>query len=189
MAFEISRFQFWLTSVLGAYIDVDRFAGAQCWDLHAHFANFFGLPVVNTTGGSGQWAGFAGTMYRDYPQTKAIAAAYELIPASQPSQPGDQAVWGDSFWYYPKTHVAVVIEDLGYEYLRCASQNSSESRWDNPFPGQSSGPVLDQWLPKKGLLGYLRPRGGLVLQGEVVSTAPAYTPDQQFLLDLDLTLP
>jgi hypothetical protein len=188
MAFEISRFQFWLTSVLGAYIDVDRFAGAQCWDLHAHFANFFDLPVVNTTGGSGQWAGFAGTMYRDYPQTKAIGAAYELIPASQPGQAGDQAVWGDSFWYYPKTHVAVVIEDPGYDYLRCASQNSSESRWDNPFPGQSSGPVLDQWLPKKGLLGYLRPRAGLVLQGEVVNTTK-YTPDQQFLLDLNLTLP
>ncbi|AOY72054.1 hypothetical protein ARZXY2_2524 [Arthrobacter sp. ZXY-2] len=169
MAFELSRFQFWLTSVLGAYIDVDRFAGAQCWDLHAHFADFFGLPVINTTGGSGRWAGYAGTMYRDYPQTKAIRASYVQVPPTERAKPGDQAIWGDSFWYYPATHVAVVIEDRGYEYIRCASQNSSESRWDNPFPGQSSGPVLDQWLPKQGLLGYLRPAESLVLQGQIIT--------------------
>lgn len=188
MAFELARFQFWLTSVLGSYIDSDGAYGAQCWDLHAHFARFFGLPVINTTGGTGVWAGYAGTMYRDYPQTPAIEAAYERIPASQQGKAGDTAVWGDSFWYYPKTHVAQVIEDVGYEYLRCASQNSSEGRWDNPFPGQSSGPVLDQWLPKKGLLGYLRPRSGLVLQGQIV-TAPSYTLNEQFLLNLGLTLP
>lgn len=169
MAFELSRFQFWLTSVLGAYIDVDRFAGAQCWDLHAHFANFFGLPVINTTGGTGKWAGYAGTMYRDYPQTKAIRSSYVQVPPTELARPGDQAIWGDSFWYYPATHVAVVIEDRGYDYIRCASQNSSESRWDNPFPGQSSGPVLDQWLPKQGLLGYLRPVESLVLQGEIIT--------------------
>lgn len=169
MAFEISRFQFWLTSVLGAYIDVDRAYGAQCWDLHAHFANFFGLPVVNTTGGTGRWAGYAGTMYRDYPQTPAIKASYIQVPPTEAAKPGDQAIWGDSFWYYPATHVAVVIEDRGYDYIRCASQNSSESRWDNPFPGQSSGPVLDQWLPKQGLLGYLRPVESLVLQGQIIT--------------------
>ncbi|MFJ4026012.1 hypothetical protein ACIPWF_00850 [Paenarthrobacter sp. NPDC089989] len=168
MAFEISRFQFWLDSVMGRYTDVDRFAGAQCWDLAAAFSKFFGLPVINTTGGSGKWAGYAGTMYRDFPQTAAIEAAYIQVPATQPGQPGDLAVWGDSFWYYPATHVAVVISDEGPTHLRCASQNSSPSRWDNPYPGQSSGPTMDQWLPKQGLLGYLRPRTGLVLQGEII---------------------
>ena len=179
MAFELSRFQFWLTSVLGAYIDVDRAYGAQCWDLHAHFANFFGLPVVNTTGGTGRWAGYAGTMYRDYPQTPAIKASYIQVPPTEAAKPGDQAIWGDSFWYYPATHVAVVIEDRGHEYIRCASQNSSESRWDNPFPGQSSGPVLDQWLPKQGLLGYLRPVESLVLQGQII------TPEEDVMASLE----
>lgn len=168
MAFEISRFQFWLTSVFGTYPNVDGAYGAQCWDLAAHFSIFFKLPVVNTTGGSGEWAGFAGTMYRDYPQTPEIEAAYERVPASSPGQAGDLAIWGDSFWYYPATHVAVVIEDGGPTHLRCASLNSSPSRWDNPYPGQSSGPTLDQWLPKQGLLGYLRPRTSIVLQGEII---------------------
>lgn len=170
MTFELSRFQFWLDSVMGQYTDVDRFAGAQCWDLAAAFSRFFGLPVINTTGGSGKWAGYAGTMYRDYPQTADIEAAYERIPASEPGQAGDLAVWGDSFWYYPATHVAVVISDEGPTHLRCASQNSSPSRWDNPYPGQSSGPTMDQWLPKQGLLGYLRARKGLVLQGEIIQS-------------------
>ena len=169
MTFELSRFQFWLDSVMDKYTDVDRFAGAQCWDLAAAFSRFFGLPVINTTGGSGKWAGYAGTMYRDYPQTAEIEAAYIRVPASEPGQAGDFAVWGDTFWYYPATHVAVVISDEGPTHLRCASQNSSPARWDNPYPGKSSGPTMDQWLPKEGLLGYLRPRTGLVLQGEIIT--------------------
>ncbi|UOD80366.1 CHAP domain-containing protein [Paenarthrobacter ureafaciens] len=179
MAFELSRFQSWLDSVMNKYTDVDRFAGAQCWDLAAAFSRFFGLPVINTTGGSGKWAGYAGTMYRDYPQTPAIEAAYVRVPASEPGQAGDLAVWGDSFWYYPATHVAVVISDEGPTHLRCASQNSSPARWDNPYPGQSSGPTMDQWLPKQGLLGYLRPRSGLVLQGEIIQ------PEEDIMATLD----
>ena len=40
-------------------------------------------------------------MVAAYPQTPEIAAAYELIGPDQPGLPGDIAVWGDSFWYYP----------------------------------------------------------------------------------------
>ncbi len=180
---DSQRFSEWIQEVQGKYIDMDGAYGAQCWDLAAHFMSTMGLPIVHT-GGAGRWPGWAGNMYDAYPQSDAIAAAYERIPGSQPAQAGDTAIWDDSFWYYPKTHVAVVVQD-GAQLLTM-SQNSTPSVAGNPYPGWTTGPATIQHLPKGGLLGYLRPRmGGLAPASSVTPIeAPTNTPDEQFLLDL-----
>lgn len=161
---DSQRFSEWIQSVQGQYIDVDGGYGAQCWDLAAHWSAFLGLPMVNTND-NGRWPGWAGNMVDAYPQSDAVAAAYELVGPGDAAQAGDIAVWGDTFWYYPSTHVAVVVQD-GAQLLTM-SQNSTPSRADNPYPGSSTGPATIQHLPKGGLIGYLRPRVGLAAQGSV----------------------
>lgn len=163
----MQKFSAWIAGVQGQYINMDGAYGAQCWDLHAHFADTFGLPRVDT-GFPGRWVGWAGNMYDAYPQNDAIAAAYERIPAGQPAQAGDTVIWDDSYWYYPKTHVAVVVQD-GAQLL-CMSQNSTPSQAGNPYPLWSTGPATIQHLPKGGLLGYLRPRTSVNVQGETTQT-------------------
>jgi hypothetical protein len=154
----------WMPQVQGQYINVDGAAGAQCWDLAAHWSIYLGLPKISTWG-NGRWPGWAGNMVDAFPQSAEIAAAYELLPPSAAAQGGDIAVWGDSYWYYPKTHVAVVVRDGGL--LTCMSQNSTPSQPGNPYPNDSTGPTTIQALPKTGLIGYIRPRAGLAAQGTI----------------------
>lgn len=166
----------WIPQVQGQYINEDwnptnQGLGAQCWDLAANWSKRLGLPVINT-GYTGRWVGWAGNMVAAYPQSPEIAAAYELIGPDQPGLPGlpgDIAVWGDSFWYYPATHVAVLVADKGLQKL-CMSQNSTPPQGDNPYPVWSSGPATLQYLPAQGLIGYLRPRTGLSAMGTITPT-------------------
>jgi len=151
----------WIPQVQGQYINVDwnptnQGFGAQCWDLAANWSTTLGLPVINT-GYPGRWQGWAGNMVAAYPQTAEIQTAYELLGPDAAGQPGDIAVWGDSYWYYPATHVAVLVRDAGAQLL-CVSQNSTSSRADNPYPQWSSGPATIQYLPRTGLIGFLRAR-------------------------------
>ncbi len=155
----------WIQSVQGKYINADGAYGAQCWDLSAHWAQWIGKPIINT-GGAGRWPGWAGNMVDAFPQTPEIAAAYDLITPDQKGESGDHVIWGDSYWYYPATHVAVLIADKGAQ-LQCMSQNSTPSRADNPYPGQSSGPTTIQSLPRQGLIGFIRPRNGINPQGTI----------------------
>ena len=97
-------------------------------------------------------------MWDAFPQSPAIAAAYQRIGPDQPGQPGDTAIWGALPGIYPSTHVANVLRDAG-GLLLCLSQNSSPARPDLPgYSTASTGPAIIQHLTKKGLLGYLRPR-------------------------------
>lgn len=153
----------WIPEVDGQYINMDwnptnKGFGAQCWDLAAHWSAFLGLPIINT-GGKGRWPGWAGNMVDGFPQSDAIAAAYTLHGPNEKGQPGDITVWGDSYWYYPATHVAVLYADRG-GMLTCISQNSTASRGDNPYPEWSSGPATLQDLPRQGLIGFIRPNLG-----------------------------
>lgn len=163
----------WVPQVQGKYINEDwnpanEGFGAQCWDLAANWSKFLGLPVINT-GYPGKWVGWAGNMVSAYPQTPEIQAAYELIAPDAPGLPGDIAVWGDSYKeYYPATHVAVLIKDAG-ALLLTSSQNSSSSRADNPYPKWTSGPATIQYLPRRGLIGFLRPRTGLSYLGSTIT--------------------
>ena len=159
----------WIPQVTGRYINEDwnpenQGFGAQCWDAAANWSRYLGLPVISTRG-EGRWPGWAGNMVDAFPQSPEIAAAYELIGPDEPGQPGDIAVWGDGYYYYPKTHVAVLVRDLGAQLL-CVSQNSSASLPGNPYPEWTSGPTILQHLPRRGLIGFIRPRpGGLTPQG------------------------
>lgn len=160
----ISRMMDLSIQLNGKYVNVDGAFGNQCWDSAARVAQLLGLPVVHTTG-KGRWYGWAGNMWDAFPQTAAIDLAYVRVGPEQAGQPGDTAIWGDSNPYYPATHVANVVRDFGSQLL-CLSQNSSAARPDLPgYSPQSSGPTILQHLPKRGLLGYLRPRTGINPQG------------------------
>lgn len=159
----------WIPKVQGQYINEDwnpenRGFGAQCWDLIANWSGYLGLPVINT-GGAGRWPGWAGNMVDAFPQSTAIAAAYELHGPGEYVKAGDILVWDDSYpVWFPKTHVAVAVRDLGAQLL-CVSQNSTASQPGNPYPEWTTGPATIQHLPRRGLLGIIRPRTGLTAQG------------------------
>lgn len=153
----------WIPTVQGQYINMDNAYGAQCWDLAAHWSTVLGLPVINT-GGPGRWPGWAGNMVDAFPQSAAIAAAYELIAPGAAGKAGDIVVWGDSYYYYPSTHVAVLVRDNGAQLL-CVSQNSTPSVAGNPYPDWTTGPTTIQHLPRQGLLGFIRPRTGINYSG------------------------
>jgi hypothetical protein len=163
----------WIPQVTGRYLNEDWAPendgfGAQCWDAAANWSKYLGLPVIST-GGPGRWPGWAGNMVDAFPQSAAIAAAYQLIGPDDPGLPGDIAVWGDGYYYYPKTHVAVLVNDLGGQLL-CISQNSSASLANNPYPQWTTGPTILQHLPRRGLIGFIRPRtGGLAAQGTITT--------------------
>lgn len=173
----------WIPQVAGRYINEDwnpenEGFGAQCWDTAANWSRYLGLPVIST-GGAGRWPGWAGNMVDAFPQSAAIAAAYELTGPDAPGLPGDIPVWGDGYYYYPKTHVAVLVRDLGGQLL-CVSQNSSASLPGNPYPEWTTGPTILQHLPRRGLIGFIRPRAGVTAQGTTTPTSEEddMTPDQ-----------
>ncbi len=182
MTLTKETFAEWMQIVLALrYVNVDynpynKGFGAQCWDLFAHFCTWFGLAVINTYGG--RWSGWAGALVDQY-WANGASLEFDLIDPSEPAQQGDVAVWGDSYWYYPATHVAIVVSDAG-ALLLCVSQNSSASQADNPYPGDSTGPTIIQHLPKEGLIGYLRIKtAAVVVQGEIV-------PEEDFMSQADV---
>jgi hypothetical protein len=153
--------------VNGVYLHMDDAFGAQCWDSQAYInSHYFGLPVIDT-GGEGRWPGWAGNMVDAFPQSPEVAAAYELVAPNEPVLPGDTLVWdqSNSAWY-PATHVATAVKDVGNGWILCLSQNSSAPRPDLPgYSSEASGPTILQHLPKEGLLGIIRPRTGINYQG------------------------
>lgn len=170
----------WIPQVQGRYLNEDGAYGAQCWDLAANWSTYLGLPVINT-GGAGRWPGWAGNMVDAFPQSDAIAAAYTLHGPGTTGQAGDIVVWDDSYWYYPATHVAVLVADKGPQLL-CMSQNSTPSRADNPYPEWTSGPTTIQSLPRQGLLGFIRPGTGdldLAPQGTVITITPTTSEEDE----------
>jgi hypothetical protein len=160
-------FESWMPQVLGKYINEDwepktQGYGAQCWDIPANWSKYLGLPVINT-GGEGRWPGWAGNMADAFPQSSAIAAAYQKLSPDTRVEIGDILVWDDSYFWYPKTHVAIGVQDLGAQVL-CVSQNSTASQPGNPYPQWTTGPATLQHLPRKGLLAIIRPRVGNTIQ-------------------------
>lgn len=140
--------------VLHKYIEMDRFAGAQCWDLWAHFCTWLGVPIINTFGG--QWSGWAIAVWDQY-NTNGAAKHWIQVPPTEKMQQGDVPIWKVTPGLYDYSHIAVGIEDAGAN-IWCFSQNSAPAWAGNPYPGLSSAPVIKQLLPKRGLAGYLRRR-------------------------------
>lgn len=165
--------------VINTYEDIDGAAGNQCWD-SVNYINehYFGLPRINT-GGAGRWPGWAGNMVDAFPQSPEVDAAFMLLPPGTPGAPGDTYVWGDSYKvWYPETHTATLLWDLGNGWGQFLSQNSSAAApWLSGYSTESTGPIIEQTLPLQGLIGIIRPRyiGG---SGIVPASAPASQEDE-----------
>lgn len=148
----LKTFKQWLSDVDGQLIDHDEVPVGmkyQCQDLWIDFAiKVVGVPKSMTptwAGGASPHSGHACNVYHN-----AIAAGlgqyFTVLDADAEARPGDVAFW-ERFGIYQGSHVAIVTEDLGTE-LRLMSQNASAG----------SSPTGYVTLPKRTLLGYLRPR-------------------------------
>lgn len=168
-------FNQWANSVVGRYVDVDGSYGGQCWDTFAHYCiNALGIAPVNTYGG--QWSGWAYALWDQF-YNNGAAANFHRVSASQPAIQGDVAVWNTSHWYYPASHVAVVINDGVAGKLYCVSQNSSPAQpWLPGYSGSATGPNIRQYLTKQGLAGYLRPNSRWIGDGPEAPAPPEPTP-------------
>lgn len=173
--FTVETFGNFQNTVLNQYLNNDDAFGAQCWDLTAELADYYGLPRINCVN-AGPYPGYVGSMVTEFPQSEAIAKAYTLVDAHETIITGDVVVWGETS-YTPSTHVAIGVLDNGGDYVLCLSQNSSASRADNPYPEYSTGPTILQWLPRYGIIGLIRPNAGVAPQGTI--TQPINTESEQ----------
>lgn len=154
--------------VLHKYINVDGAWGAQCWDLIGYFTDWLGVPRLNTHGGL--WHGWAYAIWDQY-YNNGASLYWDRIPADQPAVQGDIVIWKVTPGYYPASHIALAIEDAGPYNLWTYSQNSAPSWANNPYPNDSTAPVIKQLLPKVGLAGYLR-RKKVVVAADDIEVAP-----------------
>lgn len=158
--------------VLGKYINVDNAYGAQCWDLFGFFTDWLKIPRINTQGGV--YSGWAGAIWDQYGKNGA-EKYFNRVSPDQPVVQGDTLIWGPVPGLYPATHIAQGVEDAGSS-VWVLSQNSSPSLPGNPYPNDSTGPVVKQLLPKTGLLGMLRHKS--VTASGVIGTSIAQLADE-----------
>lgn len=144
----------WAGAVDGKYVDIDGVYGGQCWDTFADYCiSVLGIEPINTYGGN--WSGWAYAIWDQY-EVNGAAKYFDKIPATSLAREGDIAIWTDQYWYYPASHIAVVLNDWGSD-LECMSQNSSPARpWQGGYSADATGPNIRQRLTKNGLAGYLR---------------------------------
>lgn len=129
-----------VASYQGKGIDVDGRYGNQCVDLfNLYNREVVGGPFIGTpvTGG-------ARDLYEAFPAS--ADAYYEKVPADQPAQPGDVAVWGATSGNQ-YGHVAMVVS---------ADPNALQVIQQNGF--NPNGSAFVGGHSYNGLLGYLRPR-------------------------------
>lgn len=158
----------YVASVTGRALNVDGAYGAQCWDLWSHYAQQLGVPYLQTltrAGGSAPHPGWACNVWHNADDVAAIRDRFERLQAKGGARAGDVAFWERDADLYPGSHVAVVLEDRG-DRLLVLSQNP--------------GPPVVMTLPKRTLLGYLRPRPGLLdVKASTPAPAPSPTPAPQ----------
>lgn len=180
----------WAKTVVGRYIDVDRWAGNQCWDLSQAWltacngGTLWTQPSRFPGLAAGSWEVATGNTSNTADLLRHVTAH----PGTDKGQGGDLIIWAYGSRDYPISHTAVLIEDRG-PILYTLSQNSSPARPDLPgYSTESSGPTIYQELPRAGILGFLRPRATITGQSSDIMPIPTYTADQQFLADLGLAL-
>lgn len=154
-AYTLSEFDSWVARTEGTYVNVDGAYGAQCWDLwEAYCRDLVGVSGVSTQLSPNP--GYASALWDGY-SSNGASNYFDTVAGNATPVKGDVAIWQYGTGYYPYSHVAIVLADAG-ENLYVFSQNSSASLANNPYPGQSTGPSIKQYLPKSGIAGYLRPR-------------------------------
>lgn len=155
----MSRFDQWVASNTGAWRDMDGAYGAQCWDLFAAYCmDLMGAQVWQcTTGRSGRYAGYAGSLYDCYPATGWQGRHFERVPASRPGLKGDVIIWdGDA--HHPVSHVAILLKDT--------------QPGENPYVlAQNAGPTQNarRMWEHPTTYGYLRPRDRSFITGKNTS--------------------
>lgn len=152
----MKTFSQWAASVANRYIDVDGVSGAQCWDLAAHYLSNVVKDGAVLWTQYGDRPGYASGIWGSYDRVPAMRDVLTKVLPSEPTQAGDIAIWAYGSPDYPLSHVAVSVADAGNN-IYALSQNSTTSKGNNPYPNQSTGPTVYQYLTKRGLLGYLRP--------------------------------
>lgn len=158
----------WANAAAGRYIDVDGWAGAQCWDLSQAWLTACNGGTLWTQ--PSRYPGLAAGSWE-----VAMANGNDMLthvtahPGTDKGQPGDIIIWAYGSADYPISHTAVLIEDRG-PILHTLSQNSSPARPDLPgYSVESSGPSIYQDLPRAGILGFLRPRATITGQASGVT--------------------
>lgn len=148
----MTEFDDWVLSHVDRGTDMDGAYGSQCWDLFAAYCvEFLGAPNiwVCSTAPSGVNAGYAGSIWEQYPTSDWIAGAFDRLGADAIPQVGDVAFWGNDP-YHPTTHVAIVIQDGVHDgRIHVLAQNVDASML-----------ARDMWdtVPTDG---YLRPKEGI----------------------------
>ncbi|SEE19090.1 hypothetical protein SAMN04489740_0848 [Arthrobacter alpinus] len=180
----------WARNVAGRYIDVDNWAGNQCWDLSQEWLTVCngGTLWTQPSNYPGLAAGSWEVATQNTSNSDDLLRHVIAIPGTEQGLPGDLIIWAYGSANYPISHTAVLIEDRG-PILYTLSQNSSPARADlSGYSVESSGPAIYQELPRAGILGFLRPRATITGHASNITPIPTYTADQQFLVDLGLPL-
>lgn len=161
----------WAKTVVGRYIDVDGWAGNQCWDLAQAWltacngGTLWTQPSRFPGLAAGSWEVATGNSDNTADLLKHVTAH----PGNTKGIPGDIIIWAHGSADYPISHTAVLVEDRG-PILNSLSQNSSPARPDLPgYSVESSGPTVYQDLPRAGILGFLRPRTIITGQGSGIT--------------------
>jgi hypothetical protein len=160
----------WAAGVLGTYVDMDGYAGNQCWDASQSWLStiapgctLWTQPSTHPGLAAGCWEVATGDT-----RNGADLRQYVIpIPGDQPGQYGDVVIWVYGARLYPTSHTAVLIADNN-DMLDCYSQNSSPGQPNLPgYSPESTGPVIRQQLPREGIAGFLRPNTLTPLSGTI----------------------
>ncbi|WP_104088050.1 hypothetical protein [Arthrobacter sp. GMC3] len=161
----------WAKTVVGRYIDVDKWVGNQCWDLAQAWltacngGTLWTQPSRFPGLAAGSWEVATGNTVN----TADLLRHVTPIPGTERGLSGDIIIWAHGSPDYPISHTAVLMEDRG-PILRSLSQNSSSARPDLPgYSPESSGPTIYQDLTRAGILGFLRPRTTITGQGSGIT--------------------
>lgn len=151
----------WVSLVSGRYVDIDGSYGGQCWDTFADYCiSVLGVPPINTWGG--QWSGWAYAIWDQF-HNNGASRYFDQISPDQPAREGDVPIWRVEPTFYPSSHIAVAMADAGSN-VYCISQNSSPAQpWLPGYSTSATGPNIAQYLPKRGLAGYLRKKASIVV--------------------------
>lgn len=119
--------------------DVDKYYGAQCWDMFARFNLEAGYPVFNCTS-----SGYVKDIW-NLRKSSGILKYFEEVPVNK-MQDGDWVIWGECA-ACPYSHIAMFRKDNGNNTGTFFGQNQG---------GRQAASQIN--IPYAGILGALRPK-------------------------------
>lgn len=174
----------------GRDLNVDGRYGYQCMDLWIWARHRLGFTdILPTPDAAAVWE-----MNWTAPQNR-MWQFFDAVTPDQPAMAGDFFVMNRNFFGNGVGHIGMVIADLGGS-IRGLELNGLNDGFEDGR-GQHGSPARVQNWPKTHLYGYLRWIGPApTVTGNAsnitpipVKPQPTYTADQQFFVDLGLSLP